>query len=229
MRMILFLFQRQSYTHYFYEATVGAGLPFITTLRGLLETGDKILQIEGIFRQDVQAIILARESGLKLELSHIPVESLVPEPLRACAPAQEFMQQLPKFDPEFGKKQQEADNSGEDSAVGVSFSYSRELRTLSNASSQSFHAPLQSSACEHGYILESHTLEGNRCVLTVVWNYFCFEQFSEWNVCFVDLSAAFIFDGRNVVEAKKLREIGFIVYSIGKPLDSWLKDMPVVA
>jgi hypothetical protein len=42
--------QRASYTHYFYEATVGAGLPIISTLRGLLETGDKILRIEGIFR-----------------------------------------------------------------------------------------------------------------------------------------------------------------------------------
>ncbi|XP_047152155.1 bifunctional aspartokinase/homoserine dehydrogenase 2, chloroplastic-like [Vigna umbellata] len=41
--------QRQSYTHYFYEATVGAGLPIVSTLRGLLETGDRILQIEGIF------------------------------------------------------------------------------------------------------------------------------------------------------------------------------------
>ncbi|XP_059301980.1 bifunctional aspartokinase/homoserine dehydrogenase 2, chloroplastic-like [Lycium ferocissimum] len=41
--------QWQSYTHYFYEATVGAGLPNISTLRGLLETGDKILRIEGIF------------------------------------------------------------------------------------------------------------------------------------------------------------------------------------
>ena len=41
--------QRQSYTRYFYEATVGAGLPIISTLRGLLETGDKIIQIEGIF------------------------------------------------------------------------------------------------------------------------------------------------------------------------------------
>lgn len=42
--------QRKSYTHYFYEATVGAGLPIISTLRGLLETGDKILRIEGICR-----------------------------------------------------------------------------------------------------------------------------------------------------------------------------------
>ncbi|XP_022849670.1 UDP-glucose 6-dehydrogenase 3-like [Olea europaea var. sylvestris] len=40
---------------------------------------------------------------------------------------------------------------------------------------------------------------------------------------------AFIFDGRNVVNAGQLREIGFIVYSIGKPLDAWLKDMPAVA
>ncbi|KAI5385103.1 bifunctional aspartokinase/homoserine dehydrogenase 1, chloroplastic [Lathyrus oleraceus] len=146
--------QRQSYTHYFYEATVGAGLPIVSTLRGLLETGDKILQIEGIFsgtlsyifnnfkdgrafsevvgeakeagftepdpRDDLsgtdvarKVIILARESGLKLELSNIPVESLVPEPLRVCASAQEFMQQLPKFDPEFAKKQEGAENAGE--------------------------------------------------------------------------------------------------------------------
>ncbi|CAN1249098.1 UDP-glucose 6-dehydrogenase 1 [Linum perenne] len=38
----------------------------------------------------------------------------------------------------------------------------------------------------------------------------------------------FVFDGRNVVDAEKLRKIGFIVYAIGKPLDAWLKDMPVV-
>jgi UDPglucose 6-dehydrogenase len=40
---------------------------------------------------------------------------------------------------------------------------------------------------------------------------------------------AFVFDGRNIVDSEKLREIGFIVYSIGKPLDAWLKDMPAVA
>ncbi|XP_010273647.1 PREDICTED: bifunctional aspartokinase/homoserine dehydrogenase 1, chloroplastic-like [Nelumbo nucifera] len=146
--------QRQSYTHYFYEATVGAGLPIISTLRGLLETGDKILRIEGIFsgtlsyifnnfiekrafsevvaeakqagytepdpRDDLsgtdvarKVIILARESGLKLELEDIPVQSLVPEPLRASASAEEFMQQLPQFDQQMAKNRQDAEAAGE--------------------------------------------------------------------------------------------------------------------
>jgi bifunctional aspartokinase / homoserine dehydrogenase 1 len=35
--------------HYLYEATVGAGLPVIQTLRDLRETGDEIESIEGIF------------------------------------------------------------------------------------------------------------------------------------------------------------------------------------
>ncbi|KAK8953028.1 UDP-glucose 6-dehydrogenase 4 [Platanthera guangdongensis] len=39
---------------------------------------------------------------------------------------------------------------------------------------------------------------------------------------------AFLFDGRNVVDVEKLREIGFVVYSIGKPLDTWLGVMPAV-
>lgn len=146
--------QRQSYTHYFYEATVGAGLPIISTLRGLLETGDKILRIEGIFsgtlsyifnnfkgtrrfsevvmeakqagytepdpRDDLsgtdvarKVIILARESGLKLELADTPVQSLVPEPLRATASADEFMQQLPQYDEDLAKQLQDAEDAGE--------------------------------------------------------------------------------------------------------------------
>ncbi|XP_011036271.1 PREDICTED: bifunctional aspartokinase/homoserine dehydrogenase 2, chloroplastic-like [Populus euphratica] len=146
--------QRQSYTHYFYEATVGAGLPIISTLRGLLETGDKILRIEGIFsgtlsyifnnfkgtrafsdvvaeakqagytepdpRDDLsgtdvarKVIILARESGLKLELSDIPVQSLVPQPLRASTSVEEYMQRLPQFDSEMARERQEAEDAGD--------------------------------------------------------------------------------------------------------------------
>jgi aspartokinase/homoserine dehydrogenase 1 len=40
---------RASGSHYLYEATVGAGLPIIQTLRDLRQTGDEITRIEGIF------------------------------------------------------------------------------------------------------------------------------------------------------------------------------------
>jgi bifunctional aspartokinase / homoserine dehydrogenase 1 len=40
--------KRDAGTHYLYEATVGAGLPVIHTLRDLRGTGDEITQIEGI-------------------------------------------------------------------------------------------------------------------------------------------------------------------------------------
>jgi bifunctional aspartokinase / homoserine dehydrogenase 1 len=39
---------RSGGAHYFYEATVGAGLPVIQTLRDLIRTGDEVLSIEGI-------------------------------------------------------------------------------------------------------------------------------------------------------------------------------------
>ncbi|KAA3468445.1 bifunctional aspartokinase/homoserine dehydrogenase 2, chloroplastic-like [Gossypium australe] len=163
--------QRQSYTHYFYEATVGAGLPIISTLRGLLETGDRILRIEGIFRRVIgtlsyifnnftgnrtfsavvaeakaagftepdprddlsgtdvarKVIILARESGLKLELSDIPVQTLVPEPLRATASAEEFMKQLPEFDKDLAKERQDAEESGE---VSIRCRHASALRVM---------------------------------------------------------------------------------------------------
>jgi aspartokinase/homoserine dehydrogenase 1 len=40
--------RRQGAAHYLYEATVGAGLPIIQTLRDLRDTGDEIVRIEGI-------------------------------------------------------------------------------------------------------------------------------------------------------------------------------------
>ncbi|MSR00343.1 MAG: bifunctional aspartate kinase/homoserine dehydrogenase I [Gammaproteobacteria bacterium] len=41
--------RRAGSSHYLYEATVGAGLPIVQTLRDLRETGDEITSIEGIF------------------------------------------------------------------------------------------------------------------------------------------------------------------------------------
>jgi len=131
--------QRDSYTHYFYEATVGAGLPIISTVKSMEDAGDDIKMIQGIFsgtlsyifntltpekkfsdvvaeakkngytepdpRDDLSGVdvarkvtILARECGLDLELSDIPIESLVPEPLRDIKSVDEFMQKLPEYD-----------------------------------------------------------------------------------------------------------------------------------
>jgi aspartokinase/homoserine dehydrogenase 1 len=40
---------RDSGAHFLYEATVGAGLPIIQTLRDLIDTGDEVRRIEGVF------------------------------------------------------------------------------------------------------------------------------------------------------------------------------------
>ncbi len=130
--------RRDSNSHYLYEATVGAGLPVIHTLRDLRETGDDITSIEGIFsgtlaylfnvfdgskpfssivldakskgytepdpRDDLSGldvarklIILGREMGLKLEMSEVKVQSLVPKALESSS-VEDFLRQLPKFD-----------------------------------------------------------------------------------------------------------------------------------
>ena len=42
--------QASGAAHYMYEGTVGAGLPIISTLKNMLDTGDDVLRIEGVFR-----------------------------------------------------------------------------------------------------------------------------------------------------------------------------------
>ncbi len=130
--------RRAAGSHYLYEATVGAGLPVIQTLRDLRETGDEIRRIEGMFsgtlaylfntwdgsqsfssivrqakalgytepdpRDDLSGmdvarklIILAREMGLRLEMTDVEVESLVPTALTKCG-IDEFLARLVEFD-----------------------------------------------------------------------------------------------------------------------------------
>jgi bifunctional aspartokinase / homoserine dehydrogenase 1 len=130
--------RRAGGSHYLYEATVGAGLPIIVTLRDLRETGDEIHRIEGIFsgtlaylfnvwdgsqpfsaivrdakakgftepdpRDDLSGmdvarklVILAREMGLKLEVSDVALEGLIPTQLATCPP-EEFIERLPELD-----------------------------------------------------------------------------------------------------------------------------------
>lgn len=57
--------QRQSYTHYLCEGTVGAGLPIIHTLRDLVQTGDQIKQVEGVFSGTLSYIFNTWSEGMK--------------------------------------------------------------------------------------------------------------------------------------------------------------------
>ena len=125
-------------SHCFYEATVGAALPVIRTIRDLVDTGDRIHSVQGILsgtlaylfnifdgsepfsrivmtaresgftepdpRDDLSGTdvarkltILAREIGLDLAVGELPVENLVPEPLRDVA-LEEFLRRLPDYD-----------------------------------------------------------------------------------------------------------------------------------
>jgi len=131
-----------------YEVTVGAGLPLVNVLKkDLLQTGDTVHKIEGIFsgtlsylfntfkpgmkfseviakanaegftepdpRDDLGGLdvarkvcILARECGMKVELSDIPIKSLVPDALKDWKPAagenmrDAFAREMAKFDDE---------------------------------------------------------------------------------------------------------------------------------
>jgi len=57
--------------------------------------------------------ILARECGLDLELEHVPIQSLVPEPLQSLSSAEEYLQRLPEFDGEMQKLLADAEQAGE--------------------------------------------------------------------------------------------------------------------
>ena len=53
------------------QATVGAGLPVIATLRHLIETGDKILRVEGIFSGTLSYIFNSFKPGTTFS-SNVP-------------------------------------------------------------------------------------------------------------------------------------------------------------
>jgi bifunctional aspartokinase / homoserine dehydrogenase 1 len=132
-----------------YETNVGAGLPVISVLRDLLDSGDHILRIEGVlsgtlsyifntFREGIRfsdtvkqamamgytepdpredlncmdvrrkLLILARETGLKMEADDIEIRPILPE---ACAKAENvsaFLEELTLADAYFTSLRQSA-------------------------------------------------------------------------------------------------------------------------
>ncbi len=135
---------------YFYETTVGAGLPVIGTLNDLILSGDSIVRIEAVLsgtlsyifnsftaartfsdvvkeakakgytepdpRDDLSGtdvarklLVLARETGIPLELSDVEVETLIPEICADVATAEEFLETLPQADDEFASRIESAE------------------------------------------------------------------------------------------------------------------------
>jgi len=140
--------------HFLYETNVGAGLPVIDNLQGLLRAGDELLQFEGILSGSLsyifgeihkglslseatskardlgytepnpaedlsgldvarKALVIARETGLELELEDINVEGVVPAELASITDPEEFMEKLPSFDTDFAKKLKQAQTKGQ--------------------------------------------------------------------------------------------------------------------
>eukprot|EP00878_Enallax_costatus_P043901 GHUV01052005.1.p1 GENE.GHUV01052005.1~~GHUV01052005.1.p1 ORF type:complete len:234 (+),score=43.74 GHUV01052005.1:95-796(+) len=56
--------QKETGKHFMYEATVGAGLPIISTLKNLIETGDRVISIEGILSGTLSFIFNTFKPGI---------------------------------------------------------------------------------------------------------------------------------------------------------------------
>ncbi len=136
-----------------YEATVGAGLPVVATLRTLLDTGDQVTAVEGCLSgtlgflcsqledgeayssavsqarsrgytepdpredlsgQDVarKALILARTSGWRLELSDLKVEPLFTERLSVLS-TRGFISAMPALDEPYARRVHDARSKGQ--------------------------------------------------------------------------------------------------------------------
>lgn len=138
---------------FLYEASVGAGLPVLSTLRSLLASGDEIVRIEGVLsgtlsyifnsfgpgrkfseivreaqelgytepdpREDLNGmdvarklLILARESGLDLELHDIVLDPLLSEECLQARSVDEFYEKLAGMDEAFEERIARAQSTG---------------------------------------------------------------------------------------------------------------------
>ncbi len=134
---------------FLYETTVGAGLPLLGTLRELLETGDQLLEVQGVLsgtlsflfnsftgdrkfselvfeardkgytepdpRDDLSGldvarklVILAREAGIRADLSAVNTQSLVESNHQGLL-KDEFLRRLPECDDLWKERRKQAE------------------------------------------------------------------------------------------------------------------------
>lgn len=94
----------------------GNGAPFSENVKVAKELG----YTEPDPRDDLNGMDVARKvticgrlAGVDLDLSTLPVENIVPEPLQGVATADEFMAKLPEFDDHFTQLNEEAKKDGQ--------------------------------------------------------------------------------------------------------------------
>jgi bifunctional aspartokinase / homoserine dehydrogenase 1 len=143
---------RQAGVDFWYETSVGAGLPIIKTIHDLLISGDRIIRIEAILsgtisyifnnyrgnqtfadvvreaqekgftepdpRDDLtgldfarKMLILARETGLKLELEDIELQSILPQNCLLAPDISSFYNELEKSEAFFRSLKEQAESS----------------------------------------------------------------------------------------------------------------------
>ncbi len=144
----------QNHVKFLYDATVGAGLPIIQTIKSINRSNDRVVKLDAILsgtlsylfntfdgtipfsqvvleaqqkgytepdpRDDLNGLdmarkflILARESGLALEMSDVVVQRFLPEACFAAASVSEFYEKLKECDVELSSLAKEAKQKGQ--------------------------------------------------------------------------------------------------------------------
>ncbi|CAP66668.1 uncharacterized protein PODANS_4_8260 [Podospora anserina S mat+] len=124
----IFSAAEQSGAKVYHESSVGAGLPVISTLNDLVNTGDEVTKIEGVFSGTMSFLFNSfaptparaangpprsgRPRSSVESPTSFPVQSLIPKELESVATGDEFLEKLPAFDSQMEETKAAAEKEG---------------------------------------------------------------------------------------------------------------------